>query len=110
MDVDPLEKQLQNAFRKCLGRIIDIFSSSFDERRIMKQYKFTLLLKNANEETSHLEDSLYESGCSDALIHFRSGAVYLESWRADSTFGKAIASAITDVKSASIDLEPIPYI
>lgn len=76
----------------------------------MKQYKFTLLLKNANEETSHLEDSLYESGCSDALIHFRSGAVYLEFCREASTLDEAITSAIKDVKSASIDLEPIPYI
>lgn len=73
----------------------------------MKPYEFTLALKNVNEETLHLEDSLYESGCDDALIHFRNGAVYLEFCREASTLDEAVISAIQDVRSASIDMDVV---
>lgn len=37
----------------------------------IKTYQFTLVLKNINEHTDSLEDSLFEAGCDDALINFR---------------------------------------
>ncbi|GEM_PF-6859778 len=41
-----------------------------------KPFQFTLILKNVDENTLQLEDSLYGASCDDALINFRSGAVY----------------------------------
>lgn len=71
----------------------------------MTAFEFTLALKNANEKTLHLEDSLYESGCDDALIQFRNGAVYLEFSREASSLEEAVISAIKDVRSASVDMD-----
>ena len=67
--------------------------------------KFTLILKNVKETTLHLEDSLYEAGCDDALINFRNGAVYLDFDREATSLEEAVISAIKDVKSASVDAE-----
>jgi len=74
----------------------------------MKQsnsYQFTLVLKNIDEKTAGLEDSLYETGCDDALINYRNGAVYLEFDREANSLEDAVVSAITDVRSASIDAD-----
>lgn len=70
-----------------------------------KTFQFTLILKNVDENTPELEDSLYDTGCDDALINFRSGAVYLEFDREASSLEEAVISAINDIKSASIDVE-----
>ncbi len=67
-----------------------------------KNYQFTLVLKNVDENTSHLEDSLYETGCDDALINFRNGTVYLDFDRKASSLEKAVISAIKSVESSSI--------
>lgn len=71
----------------------------------LKIYQFTLSLKNVNEQTEHLEDSLYEAGCDDALINYRDGAVYLEFDREASSLEEAVISAIMNVKSAAIDID-----
>jgi len=70
-----------------------------------KLFQFTLILKNVDENTKDLEDSLFESGCNDALINFRNGAVYLEFDRESSSLEEAIISAIKDVQSASIIID-----
>src|SRR3984957_1338306 len=67
-----------------------------------KTYSFTLVLKNVDETTAYLEDSLYEAGCSDALINFREGSVYLDFDRDASSLEEAVICAIRDVESASI--------
>lgn len=71
----------------------------------MKTYQFTLVLKNVNENTAELEDSLFEVGCDDALIHFRNGVVYLEFDREAASLEDAVISAIKNVQSSSIDAE-----
>ena len=74
----------------------------------MKQdnyYQFTLVLKNVDEKTLHLEDSLYEAGCDDALINYRNGAVYLEFDREASSLEDAVISAIKNVRSTTIDAD-----
>lgn len=71
----------------------------------MKTYQFTLVLKNVNENTNELEDSLYEAGCDDALINYKNGAVYLEFDREASSLEEAVISAIKDVQSSSVDAE-----
>jgi hypothetical protein len=63
---------------------------------------FTLILKNVNENTPHLEDSLYEAGCDDALINFRNNAVFLDFERKAVSFEDAVVSAIRNVESASV--------
>lgn len=67
-----------------------------------KIYQFTLVLKNVDENTPDLEDSLYEAGCDDALINFRNGTVYLDFDRKANSLDDAVMSAIRDVESASI--------
>ncbi len=70
-----------------------------------KSYEFTLILKNIDENTPDLEDSLYEAGCDDALINFRNGAVYLDFEREASSIEDAVISAIKNVESSTIDAE-----
>jgi hypothetical protein len=70
-----------------------------------KFFQFTLVLKNVNEHTKKLEDSLFKANCDDALINYRSGAVYLDFDREAISFEDAVISAIKDVQSASISIE-----
>ena len=65
-------------------------------------YQFTLVLKNVDEKTVGLEDSLYEAGCDDALINFRNGTVYLDFDRKGHSLEEAVIDAIKAVESASI--------
>jgi len=61
-----------------------------------------LILKNVDENTPNLEDSLYEAGCDDALINFRNGTVYLDFDRKASSLEEAVMVAIKDVESSSV--------
>ena len=67
-----------------------------------KLHQFTLILKNVNENTPDLEDSLYEAGCDDALINFRNNAVFLDFDRTANSFEEAIISAIKAVEASSV--------
>lgn len=67
---------------------------------MMKTYEFTLVLKNVDENTPNLEDSLYQAGCDDALINFRNGAVYLDFERQASSLEQAVMKAIIEVESS----------
>ncbi len=67
-----------------------------------KTYKFILVLKNVDDNTPNLEDSLFEVGCDDALINFRNGTVYLDFDRTASSLEEAVMSAIKDVESSSV--------
>lgn len=71
-------------------------------KKISKTYQFTLVLKNVDETTDNLEDSLYEAGCDDALINFRGGTVYLDFDREAPSLEEAVISAVQNVESASI--------
>ena len=67
-----------------------------------QSYQFTLVLKNVNENTEGLEDSLYEAGCDDALINFRNGAVFLDFDRESTSFEEAVISTIKQIESSSV--------
>lgn len=69
---------------------------------LQKTYQFMLVLKNVDERTPNLEDSLYEAGCDDALINFRNGTVYLDFDRKADSLEEAVLSAIRDVENSSI--------
>lgn len=71
-------------------------------KKTQKIYKFILVLKNVDEDTPNLEDSLFEAGCDDALINFRNGTVYLDFDRKASSLEDAVITAIKDVESASV--------
>ncbi len=70
-----------------------------------KPYSFTLILKNVDEKTENLEDSLYEANCDDALIQFKHGAVYLEFNRKATSLEEAVISAIKDVQSCTLEAD-----
>jgi hypothetical protein len=70
-----------------------------------KTYQFSLVLKNVDEKTSDLEDSLFEAGCDDAIVNSKNNTVYLEFDREASSLEEAVVSAIKDVQSSSIDAQ-----
>ena len=71
-----------------------------------KTFEFTLVLKNVDETTPYLEDSLYEASCDDALrFNIEMQDVYLNFDREASSLEEAVISAIKDVKSTSIFAE-----
>jgi hypothetical protein len=47
-----------------------------------------------------LENTLFEAGCSDALLGTRDGMVYLDFDREAPSFSEAVSTAIRDVKKA----------
>lgn len=65
-------------------------------------YQFTLVLKNVNEATPMLEDSLFEAGCDDALINFRNNTVFLDFDRDGASIENVIIDTIKQVESASV--------
>lgn len=69
---------------------------------MQKTFQFTLVLKNADEDTVNLEDKLYQAGCDDALINYRNGAVYLDFDRKACSLEEAVMTAIKEVESSSI--------
>lgn len=68
----------------------------------MTLYNFTLMLSGVNIDTPRLEDALYESGCSDALVCFYGKSVYLEFDREAQSLDEAIESAIDNIEMAGI--------
>ena len=74
-------------------------------KKNLQSYSFTLVLKNVNQQTPHLEDSLYESGCDDALINFRDNTVYLDFDREADSLENAVISAIQSVESSTVGAE-----
>ncbi len=70
----------------------------------MNTYKFTLELRGVDEHIPDLEDKLYEANCDDALINFRNGIVSLDFDREALNMEDAIASAIKDVESSSLNV------
>lgn len=65
-------------------------------------HQFTLVLKNVNESTPKLEDSLFEAGCDDVLINFRNNTVFLDFEREGASFGETVIEAIKQVESATV--------
>jgi hypothetical protein len=66
----------------------------------MKSHNFVLVLSGISAPDGSLEDALFEAGCDDAILAFRSGVPYLEFDRKASTLESAILSAVRDVERA----------
>ncbi|RWR03069.1 hypothetical protein ED28_04530 [[Pantoea] beijingensis] len=69
----------------------------------MNLYHFILTLDGVTSQTPGLEDTLFESGCDDALVCFYGQSVYLEFDRESANFRQAVLSAIADIESATIN-------
>ena len=70
-------------------------------------HQFSLIFSGPTELTQELEDSLYEAGCSDALLGIQDGHVFLDFHREAPSFRIALMSAIADVECAGVGLELI---
>jgi hypothetical protein len=73
--------------------------------RTEREYDFTLALDGASEPSEALEDALFDAGCDDATLSFRSGRGYLAFSRSSHTLGAAILSAIRDVRAAKAGVD-----
>jgi len=100
---------LQKTLKSMRGKFVEVLINVCMALRekVMKTenqnvYQFTLILKNINESTSGLEDSLYKAGCDDALINYRNGTVYLDFDRESISFKSAVISAIKNVEASSV--------
>ncbi len=63
-------------------------------------YNFVLVLSGVSEPDERLENALFEAGCDDGTLAFRSGMGYLEFDRQAPSLDAAILSAIRDVERA----------
>ena len=77
-------------------------------------FNFTLVLRGMNKIASELEDTLFESGCDDAMVHSGNGSIYLTFDRLGTSLEKTVSSAIKDVeKKQKIEVavvEPADYV
>jgi hypothetical protein len=90
------------------GNILIVAPMKRDSMEMKQKYfEFTLVLDKVDDNTPNLEDSLYEAGCSDALINFRSGTVYLDFTRKAISFNEAILSAIKQIESSPLGAKVI---
>jgi hypothetical protein len=76
-------------------------------KRKKRVSNFVLVLWGVSEPDSRLEDALYEAGCDDAILSFRSGIAYLEFDREAGSLEEAILSAVRDVERADARLRVI---
>ena len=76
--------------------------ASIKEMKMSNNYQFTLILDGVDDKTPGLEDALFESGCDDALINYKSGTVYLDFDREGDDLEAVILSAIKNIESSNI--------
>jgi len=84
-----------------------------NDKNIMTVYTFTLVLDALNEINEEVEETLFESGCDDALLLQKDGTVYLDFDREAPSLKEALKSAIADVERAGYmvhHIEPAEYI
>lgn len=75
----------------------------------MRLFNFICILKNAEEITINLEDSLFEAGCSDALVSYRNGDIYLEFDREAESIEQAVISALQQFKAAHANYNGLTF-
>jgi hypothetical protein len=66
----------------------------------MSSFSFVMEIAGFNPHQRELVDTLYEAGCSDALVVIRDERVLLDFDREAGSFDSAVASATRDVESA----------
>ncbi|MGE3999293.1 MAG: helix-turn-helix domain-containing protein [Planctomycetaceae bacterium] len=69
-----------------------------------REFDFTLVLSGLSAADRDAEEKLFNSGCDDATLSFRSGRPFVTFTRAAASLKDAILSAIEDVKKAGFDV------
>lgn len=69
-----------------------------------REYDFTLVLSGISVDDEAAEERLFEAGCDDATLSFRSGRPYLTFSREAKSLKDAILSAVGNVKCAGYDV------
>lgn len=64
------------------------------------EYEFSIVIRDADFSDLNVHDSLFESGCDDALICANNNTVYLQFTREANSAQEAILSALSDIKVA----------
>lgn len=70
----------------------------------MKTFEFTLVIETPLDSPELIEDALFEAGCDDALLSFRSGIAYLDFDRETENLEKAVITAIQQVEQTGLEL------
>lgn len=65
----------------------------------MKNYHFTVVVRDARANLSELEDKFFEAGCDDALLCSYNDTIYLEFDREADNAEQAVSSALNDIRS-----------
>jgi len=68
----------------------------------LQTHEFTLVLLGVPELTPDVLNSLFDSGCDDALIGMRDGVAFADFSRDGPSLDEAVRSAIRDVGNAGI--------
>lgn len=68
------------------------------------EFDFTLVISGLSADEGNAENKLFDAGCSDATLSFRSGRPFLTFSRESSSLKAAIISAINDVRKAGFDV------
>lgn len=78
----------------------------------MRTFEFTIVAAGADLPDETLEDRIYTAGCDDALLSVVKGSILLDFNREAKNLTHAIISAITDIRSAGLEIvriEPDSY-
>lgn len=65
----------------------------------LNEYHFTIVVRDAVNDISELENKFFEAGCDDALLCSQNGTIYLEFDREAESAEKAIKSALENIRS-----------
>jgi len=72
-----------------------------------REHDFTLVLAGIPDLTEDVENALFEAGCGDGTISFRSGRIFVTFSRQAASLKDAVISAIGDVQKANIGADII---
>lgn len=73
-------------------------------------FAFTLRLSGAARVSDEIEDTLFEAGCSDALLRQCDGQLFLDFDREAGSIFEAVISAIKAVESCNLGLSVVEVI
>ena len=68
--------------------------------KLMNEYEFSIVIRDADFSDLNVHDALFESGCDDALICANNNTVYLQFTREANSAQEAIYSALSNIKDA----------
>lgn len=73
----------------------------------MKNYGFTIVLKNVNELDENLAERIFACGADDSSPHSRNGTVNVAFDRDAESLELAVTSAVAELRAAGIEIERV---